>query len=292
MANIEKLQFSALKITGENYIEWITNEKPYLVMKKITETIRIGNKSPPEHIAEAIIFLKKHLDENLTHDYASVEDSAELWQALKERFDNQREVNLPHALEEWKNLRFQDFQKVEDYNSAVLGILHFLPEIYGKCGYTRVSELIVALMLAEKNNELLIKNHNSRPTGAKAFPEVNATAIENSERKNQTNRGHGRRFNNKRGKTYNPKWKGSNKWVRSGQVSKGKETQENTTQKRETVCYRCGCKGHRSRTCHTPPHLCKLYQESTKGKSKELNLTENFKGTSYLDASDFANELD
>ncbi|KAL0760371.1 hypothetical protein Bca101_076521 [Brassica carinata] len=151
---------------------------------------------------------------------------------------------------------------------------------------------MVALMLAEKNNELLIKNHNSRPTGAKAFPEVNATAIENSKRRNQTNRGHGRRFNNKRGKTYNPKWRGSNKWVRSGQVSKGKETQEDTTQKRETVCYRCGCKGHWSRTCRTPPHLCKLYQESTKDKAKEVNLTENFEGTSYLDASDFANELD
>ncbi|WZY89870.1 hypothetical protein YC2023_046605 [Brassica napus] len=156
MANIEKLQFPALKITGENYVGWVTNVKPYLVMKKITETI----------------------------------------------------------------------------------------------------------------------------------------VIENSERRNQTNRGHGRRFNNKRGKTYNPKWKGSNKWVRSEQVSKGKETQGDTTQKRETVCYRCGCKGHWSRTCRTPPHLCKLYQESTKGKAKEVNLTENFEGTSYLDASDFANELD
>ncbi|WZY77997.1 hypothetical protein YC2023_024381 [Brassica napus] len=156
MANIEKLQFPALKITGENYVGWVTNVKPYLVMKKITETIVIGNKSPPEHIAEAIIFLKKHLDENLTHDYAS----------------------------------------------------------------------------------------------------------------------------------------GSNKWVRSEQVSKGKKTQGDTTQKRETVCYRCGCKGHWSRTCRTPPHLCKLYQESTEGKVKEVNLTENFEGTSYLDASDFANELD
>ncbi|WZZ85051.1 hypothetical protein YC2023_113630 [Brassica napus] len=53
MANIEKLQFPALKITGENYVGWVTNVKPYLVMKKITETIVIGNKSPPEHIAEA-----------------------------------------------------------------------------------------------------------------------------------------------------------------------------------------------------------------------------------------------
>uniref|UniRef100_A0A0D3BDF1 Uncharacterized protein n=1 Tax=Brassica oleracea var. oleracea TaxID=109376 RepID=A0A0D3BDF1_BRAOL len=174
MTNIEKLQFPALKITGENYVGWVTNVKPYLVMKKITETIVIGNKSPPEHIAETIIFLKKHLDENLTHDYANVEDPAELWQTLKERFDNQRQINLPHALEEWKNLR--------------------------KCGYTRFSELMVALMLAEKNNELLIKNHNSRPTGAKAFPEVNATAVENSERRNQTNRGYGHRFNNKREK--------------------------------------------------------------------------------------------
>uniref|UniRef100_A0A0D3EFE8 Protein kinase domain-containing protein n=1 Tax=Brassica oleracea var. oleracea TaxID=109376 RepID=A0A0D3EFE8_BRAOL len=219
MANIENLQFPALKITGENYVGWVTNVKPYLVMKKITETIVIGNKSPPEHIAEAIIFLKKHLDESLTHDYANVEDPAELWLTLKERFVNQRQINLPHALEEWKNLRFQDFQKVEDYNSAVLRIvallkycgnpvseaemmnktyiifhkqLHFLPEIYRKCGYTRFSELMVALMLAEKNNELLIKNYNSRPTGAKAFPEVNATAIENSERRNHANRDPGK----------------------------------------------------------------------------------------------------
>ncbi|XP_013608441.1 PREDICTED: probable receptor-like protein kinase At5g15080 [Brassica oleracea var. oleracea] len=184
MANIENLQFPALKITGENYVGWVTNVKPYLVMKKITETIVIGNKSPPEHIAEAIIFLKKHLDESLTHDYANVEDPAELWLTLKERFVNQRQINLPHALEEWKNLRFQDFQKVEDYNSAVLRIVALLK----KCGYTRFSELMVALMLAEKNNELLIKNYNSRPTGAKAFPEVNATAIENSERRNHANR--------------------------------------------------------------------------------------------------------
>ena len=72
--------------------------KPYLVIKKLTETIKIGNKSPSKHISEAIIFLKKHLDENLTHDYANIEDPAELWQALKERFDNQKEINLLHAL--------------------------------------------------------------------------------------------------------------------------------------------------------------------------------------------------
>ena len=144
-----------------------------------------------------------------------------------------------------------------------------LPRIYRKCGYTRFSELIVTLMLSEKNDEILIKNHNSLPTGTKAFPEANATAVENLERRNQTNRGRGRCFNNKCEKTYNPKWKRYNKWVRSEQLPKGKETQEDTTQKRETVCYKCGCKGHWSRTCHTLPHPCKLYQESTKAKLKK-----------------------
>uniref|UniRef100_A0A0D3EAX8 Uncharacterized protein n=1 Tax=Brassica oleracea var. oleracea TaxID=109376 RepID=A0A0D3EAX8_BRAOL len=72
MANIEKLQFPALEVTGENYVRWVTNVKPYLVIKKITEATKVGNKSPPEHIAEAIIFLKKHLDENLTHDYGDI----------------------------------------------------------------------------------------------------------------------------------------------------------------------------------------------------------------------------
>uniref|UniRef100_A0A0D3DNX8 CCHC-type domain-containing protein n=1 Tax=Brassica oleracea var. oleracea TaxID=109376 RepID=A0A0D3DNX8_BRAOL len=197
MANIEKLQFPVLKITGENYVGWVTNVKPYLVMKKITKTIVIGNKSPPEHIAEAIIFLKKHLDENLTHDYANVEDPAELWQSLSTN-------------------SFTSCPKFTE-------------------------------------------------NAAKAFPEVNATAVENSERRNQTNRGK----RNSRG--YHP------------------EAWDSVLQ---SVCYRCGCKGHWSRTCRTPPHLCKLYQESTKGKAKEVNLTENFEGTSYLDASDFAYELD
>ncbi|ESQ50309.1 hypothetical protein EUTSA_v10002286mg, partial [Eutrema salsugineum] len=272
--------------------------------KKLTDTIKEENESSAHDKATAIIFLRKHLDENVTHDYAHIKDPAEVWQALKERSDNQREINLPHALEEWKNLRFQDFEKVEDYNSAILRIVsqlkycgkpvtdtemlektyltfhkehRILQEMYRNRGYTRFSELIMTLILAEKNNELLIRNHNSRPTGTKAFPEANAMVIEKPERKSRT---------------YNPNGRNSYKWVRSEQTSKGKEPQTNITQKREDVCYRCGSKGHWSRTCQTPPHLCKLFQESVKGKGKEVNLTEHFEGTSYLDSSDFADDFD
>ena len=35
------------------------------------------------------------------------------------------------------------------------------------------------------------------------------------------------------------------------------------------LCYRCGMKGHWSRTCRTPKHLVDLYQESLKKKDKK-----------------------
>ena len=41
--------------------------------------------------------------------------------------------------------------------------------------FTKYSELIACLLVAEKNNELLLQNHQSRPTRSKAFPEANAT---------------------------------------------------------------------------------------------------------------------
>lgn len=44
-----------------------------------------------------------------------------------------------------------------------------LQEMYRNCGNKRFYELIVILILAEKNNELLTRNHNSQPTGTKAF---------------------------------------------------------------------------------------------------------------------------
>lgn len=319
MANIEKLKFPALKITGANYIAWTTDVELYFESQELSETLKSENLSPPKDKAKAIIFLRKHLDENVTHDYAHIKDPAELWQALKARFDNQREITLPHALEDWKNLRFQDFEKVEEYNSAMLRIVsqlkycgkpiteaemlektyltfhkehRVLQEMYRNCGYKRFSELIVTLILAEKNNELLLKNHNSRPTGAKAFPEVNATDVKNPERGSQTYRGRGRRFNRGRGRSFNPQSRKSYTWVRPDQSSKGKESQGRNAQKRESICYRCGSKGHWAHVCRTPEHLCKLYKESQKGKGKEVNLTEHFEGTSYLEASDFINDVD
>ncbi|KFK33862.1 hypothetical protein AALP_AA5G069700 [Arabis alpina] len=258
MANIEKLKIPALQVTRENYIAWSTNVELHLDEMNILDTIREGNESPNHEKSRAIIFLRKHRDENLIHDYAKVKDPAELWQALKERFDNHRAITLPHALDEWANLRFLDFQSVEKYNSAMLRIVsqleycgkhvseeemlnktyltfhkeqYVLAEQYRNCRYRRFSELIVALTIAEKNNQLLIKNHNARPVRTKAIPEVNVmvvknpekTDVQNPERGGQTYRGRGGRFNRGRVKYYNPQGRKSFKWVRSEQNLKARK---------------------------------------------------------------------
>ncbi|KAM1682745.1 hypothetical protein ACFXTN_030988 [Malus domestica] len=52
-----------------------------------------------------------------------------------------------------------------------------LQQQYRERGFTEYNQLISMLLVAEKNNELLMKNHQFRPTGSAPFPEVNAASI-------------------------------------------------------------------------------------------------------------------
>ncbi|CAA7041512.1 unnamed protein product [Microthlaspi erraticum] len=70
-----------------------------------------------------------------------------------------------------------------------------LQQQYMLRGYTKFSDLIVALLVAEKNNELLIKNHMTRPAGSKVFPEANALDVKKPVKENNSFRGRGGRNN-------------------------------------------------------------------------------------------------
>ena len=52
----------------------------------------------------------------------------------------------------------------------------------------------------------------------------------------------------------------------------GKCLQDKPPKNHENNCYRCGMKGHWSRTCRTPKHLVDLYQASIKAKGKEIEM--------------------
>ena len=63
--------------------------------------------------------------------------------------------------------------------------------------FKKYSELNSSLLVAEKNNELLIKNYQFCPTGSAAFPKSNASSSKNYEREynhdhdREYGRGHG-----------------------------------------------------------------------------------------------------
>jgi hypothetical protein len=88
-----------------------------------------------------------------------------------------------------------------------------LQQQYRERGFKKYSELISCLLVAEQNNELLMKNHQSRLTGSSPFPEANATSFPKvnatSFKENHgRGRGHGPRRGRGRGR--------NNFWQREG----------------------------------------------------------------------------
>ncbi|CAM8915282.1 unnamed protein product [Rhodiola kirilowii] len=318
MTNLVKLDFSPLGIAGTNYMSWTMDIEIHLQSMGLSETVKEGNEPSEIDMAKSLIFIRRHLHEDLKNEYLTVKTPCELWKNLKERYDHQKAVMLPIYRDEWTALRFQDFKKVSEYNSAMFRIVTHLrfcgdtktddemrektfstfhasnvtmQQQYRVRGFQRYSELIACLLIVEKNNELLIKNRQSRPTGSRPFSEVHfANSNENrpmnyfqgqgQARGRGRGRGRGRSFGQGRGRGGYPnnplhkianyhqrrqqnEWNHENSHKRGGGPSSSKSS--------ETTCFRCGCKGHWFKTCQTSEHLFKLYQESMKGKGKEVN---------------------
>lgn len=163
-----------------------------------------GSDASPEENAKAMIFLRRHIHEELKSEYVAVENPLVLWKALCKRYNHQKTVILPRARYEETNLRFQDFKSMSEYNSVMhiitsliklcgenisendmlektLSTFHasnvLLQQQYRRNGFTKYSELVCCL-LTEQNNELMLKNHQSRPTGSAPFPKLNVASQE------------------------------------------------------------------------------------------------------------------
>ncbi|XP_068312507.1 uncharacterized protein [Pyrus communis] len=233
MANLAKLDFAALDITGKNYLTWVLDTKIYLEAGNLGDTIREENNSSSQNRAKPMIFIRRHPNEGLKSEYLTVEDSLALWKALRNRYNHQTTVILPKAHYEWIHLRIEDFKSVAEYNFALFKITSqmkfcrdsiieenmlektfstfhvsnmLLQQQYRARSFTEYNQLISVLLVAEQNNELLVKNHQSRPTRSAPFPEVNAASLEvnaTSSGGNNHKRGRGHRRGQWNGKGKN-----------------------------------------------------------------------------------------
>jgi hypothetical protein len=174
----------------------------------------------------------------------------------------------------------------------------------GSVVFKKYLELISCLLVAVQDNELLMKNHQSRPTGSSPFSEANATSFPEANAtsfKGNRGRGRGRGPRRGRGRGRNNVWRREGHNFKSNDNNVGRyENEKNSTssKKFESSCYRCGMTNHWSRTCRTPKHLVELYQASIKKKGKEVetNFIENESSgllmDTHLDVSDFFENVD
>ncbi|KAK2438354.1 hypothetical protein QL285_006625 [Trifolium repens] len=323
MSNLSKLEFEALDISGKNYLPWALDAEIHLDAEGNGDTIKEGNITSAQEKAKAMIFLRHHLHEDLKNEYLTVKDPLILWNCLKERYEHQKTIILPKARYEWMHLRLQDFKTVTAYNSAVFRITSqlklcgenvseadmlektfstfhasnvLLQQQYREKGFKKYSDLISCLLVAEQNNELLMKNHEIRPTGAAPFPEVNAATHDHHRQTRGRGRGHSRGHRQGRGRGNhlgrgNFKNSSSHQKWKNEKNGKGKSGQSGKTN--ENSCHRCGGKGHWARTCRTPKHLIDLYQRSLKEKKIETHLAyedgdfDYDMNPTHLDVADF-----
>ncbi|CAM8962837.1 unnamed protein product [Rhodiola kirilowii] len=104
-----------------------------------------------------MIFIRHHLHEGLKYEYLTIKDPSILWKELKERITSQMKLCGDKITD--KEMLEKTFSTFHASNMVLL-------QQYRERGFTKYAELISCLLVAEQNNELLMKNHHSRPTGS------------------------------------------------------------------------------------------------------------------------------
>lgn len=295
MSKLANLDFPALKSNGENYLDWALDARIMLRSKGLGDTIISDNKSSDKDRYSAIYIIRHHLQESLKTQYRTMENPLDLWNALQRRYDHQKTVMLPRAQYDWKHLRFQDYKTVDEYNSVLFKIVSMmelcgekvtelemlnktfstmhssnmvLQQQYRERKFTTYTELIECLLLAEANNELLMKNSEMRPPGTAPLPDISKLAIEQKKESNLVHhnnqpgsfRGRGRG----RGGTFNAHRRGRGRGNTPG-FSRGRGRGRSVSFKpqiKTDQCHRCGMGNHWAKNCRTPKHLCELYIKS------------------------------
>ncbi|KAB2602277.1 hypothetical protein D8674_003282 [Pyrus ussuriensis x Pyrus communis] len=99
MSNLNKLDFTALEVSGRNYLKWVQDVKLHLTAKNLRPAIEkeMDNLVGEDEKATAMIFIRRHIHDALQTEYLAKEDPCALWVTLADRFDHQNDIVLLEA---------------------------------------------------------------------------------------------------------------------------------------------------------------------------------------------------
>ncbi|KAK9713771.1 hypothetical protein RND81_06G050500 [Saponaria officinalis] len=150
---------------------------------------------------------------------------------------------------------------------------NILQEQYRERQYTRYSDLIAVLGMAEARRKIMWHNQNKRPaeTGGN-FANKGSPFIKRK-----------------------PFQKGKGKWYPNYKTQMNNDVRKRKFQNKKpkpndgTKCFRCGITGHWASECRIAKHLVDLYVASQKGKGKDIetNLIEDNTHVPTLDVADY-----
>ncbi|XP_066384615.1 uncharacterized protein [Miscanthus floridulus] len=198
-------EFDLLALDGHNYPTWAVDIKVSLASRGLYRAVSSPEEGvaplDDQHVYTALYLIRSHIHPDLKAEYLLEENPRNLWNSLKQRYEQQKALVLPAANYEWTQLRLQDFKTVSDYNHAVhricsklqfcekeptdadkiektlstmLPFKRILQQQYRERRFQVYSELIQTLLEAEKHSELMVWNNQQRPVGSAPLPEVHA----------------------------------------------------------------------------------------------------------------------
>lgn len=121
-SRLQALSFTPLNSNGSNFLEWVNDAKVVLAADDLSKTLEpegeeeIGQVYKPQ----ALLTLRRHLDQSLRLQYITLMDPEKLWNA---RFDHQQSLFLPQAHSDWINLWVLDCPNFVSFNSELYRIM-------------------------------------------------------------------------------------------------------------------------------------------------------------------------
>ncbi|XP_026417144.1 uncharacterized protein LOC113312621 [Papaver somniferum] len=322
-----RLEFKLLDSAGLEYHRWVADVGTTFAAKDFTSTIKPSADPAPtteKDIANALMFLKRHIDPNLRWGYHHLKTPKELWDALDSRFGNIHDSLIPRLNVLWNEIRFLDYVKVNDFQKDMLQIQARMDF----CGKKLTDEeMIQKTLLTFPTSSMILANQYRLEScrKKKKVPEANHGNVNKWKdpkgkrarhsdshphdpypREDNTSRGRGRKGHNRgRGRNgHSHDWHREGTSSHSGSDPKIEKTPVNPATKKaadgSAPCFKCRFTGHWYKHCKASANVAasyKKYREATKQEAnyaKENIVTHdvNLTVSDFLGNGDFSPTMD